>query len=80
MEPGVGKSPPFRDRYGGAGARNKVDREKIYRYDGMRFVVRAEEKLTVFLNSNERFAGPRMLTGTHHACQVAPDIFLLTSR
>lgn len=43
MEPGVGKSPPFRDRYGGAGARNKVDREKIYRYDGKRFVVRVDE-------------------------------------
>jgi hypothetical protein len=45
MEPGVGKSPPFRDTYGGAGARDKVDCEKIYRGDGKRFVVRADEKL-----------------------------------
>ena len=56
MEPGVGKSPPFRDTYGGAGARDKVDCEKIYRDDGKRFVVRADENLTAFLNWKRRFA------------------------
>lgn len=43
MEPGVGKSPPFRDTYGGAGARDKVDWEKIYRGGGKRFVLRVDE-------------------------------------
>ena len=49
MEPGVGKSPSCRDTYGDAGARDKVDWEKIYRDDGKRFIVRADEKLTAFV-------------------------------
>ena len=57
MEPGVGKSPPCRDTYGSAGARDKVDCEKIYRGDGKRFVVRADEKLTAFMELEPAIRG-----------------------
>ena len=52
-----------------------------HRGDGKRFVVRADEKLTAFLELKSAISGRvPMLAGSSHACQTAPDICCLTSR
>jgi len=46
--------------------------------DGKRFILRAGEKLTAFLELESAISRVPMLAVSEHACQATPDIFCLT--
>jgi hypothetical protein len=61
MKPGVGKSPPFRDTPGRVGHAIRPPAKRFTVTGGKRFVVRADEKLTAFLELESAIRAPEKI-------------------